>query len=1031
VRSALETRLPECLAAIKRAGGTPVSVHHTRLLALLPENLSDPEQLALSLAPPDRPASAALVSGCVERTRTRRSTSAVALLSGAAVAQALETLGALDPGEHHVSRVEEECSTDDDTPGDLSSEIEPFPDSHPVGICAVGTQIGSQTASRIDQIDELARELDGRVLLLEADQDSAVVTVAFALPAGEEASRNRACDFALLLRDQYGDGVRTGVSTGESISVQEVAGVTLPGCAGEPFIRAMDLLPHTEPGRVVTDGATAKALAGVYALQPIGGVTHAGKRSPAGTTIVLWREQPVATGTLFVGREKELQTIQSYLSDVTPSILHVTGPPGIGKSTIVQQIVRSRPSSSVLVVAGSDRPEAPFASLTDGLREYWDLPAQDAPNYDDYLSERLAATRGRIWDDELLATWDRVEQFMQHALGHEHPVASALDPETRHQGLQEGLVTLLSALQAVRIIWIDDYQWIDAGSAAVLASFLGSRDPSRLRVVTTVRTSPGDGSEKKNRPAAMEWESVTLRLEGLTGASALSLLERRGIAASIDRAQTDQIINVCKGNPFFLEQCARYVEEQLSEGNAPVIPDTVHAVILARIERLSANVRDAVEMAAVLGLRFDMRILSAMLREERLPTALQLAQREGFWEAANELSFIFCHALIRDAIYDAQFLTRRKELHAAAARAFEHVYSGEIRRAHLYELAEHFENAGNASEAIKHLSEAADYALEQFQNERAVALLKRRRSLAGETDLRACHQLAATLVHVGAWEEAVELFEIAADRSAEEIETDEAQEFARCSGTYAEFLIERGEVERAEAILNRALEIDRAKNNGNGASFIYRSLGLVSFHRGEYDGAVEHYEQALQHARSAGDERLTARLMNNLAIVHSKQGKHKEALSAFESNLEYSRRLNDFTGKSTALNNIGYLHDAMGEHEKAMPYFQEDLKLCVEASHRQGEAIARGNIASILSSLHRHEEAVETFLETIEIDSRIGFLPHKAYNLQLLGSSLIALGQKEEGCARLREAAELAEKIQFPMVQEKTKELLEGCAEAG
>jgi tetratricopeptide (TPR) repeat protein len=619
---------------------------------------------------------------------------------------------------------------------------------------------------------------------------------------------------------------------------------------------------------------------------------------------------------------------------------------------------------------------------------------------------------------------------MEHVLGIESDTATALDPEARRDGLHTGLVSLLTSLQGLRILWVDDLQWIDSAGVEVLKSWIGRREPGRLRVVTTLRIYPGtEEGEPAMEAPDLGRAGQRLELSGLSDSASKALLEQRGTPRLIPRGDVDSIIERCRGNPFFLDQCARFVEDELAAGNTPVIPGGVHEVIRARIDRLSSGVRDAVETAAVLGLRFDMRILSAMLREEKLPDALQSAQREGFWQATNELNFIFCHALIRDAVYDAQLAERRLALHAAAVRAFEQVYTGDARRAHLYQLAEHCERAGRRDEAVAYLAEAAQYAFEQYENDRAVTLLRRRRALTGSSDLRAVADLAEALIRTAAWDEASQLLEGSVRGGVPDGSAGNLHAFADCCHVCANLLVERGETTRSRHVVAIGLEALDGVDYNYGRAFLHGTLGLAHFREGEHEQSSAEYETALAYARASDDRRAAARLMNDLAVVHVKTGKHREALSTFESTLDVARELRDIRGVSSALNNIGYLYNEMGHFEQAMPYFQEDLSLCVDAGLRQGQAIAAGNVASVLSSLGRHEEAISYFIDAIDIDTRIGFLPHKAYNLQQLGSSLISRGDAAEGCGRLREALELAGEINFPMVRDRATDLLEGCTD--
>ena len=1055
-----ERDLPRLVDAIAALGGTPVSLIHTQLIALLPPDTetvqrakSRFEELAATLQGPPL---AALATGPVHRRRLSTADTAVTLLAGPTFETARRALAERLSGGAPATRADTVVAVDGEagTAPDDTAHVQAGSADHTVAtftgegsqtdiaLCVVSIAMDDRAPRSISRIMELAVEMDGVVVSANAHgnahgQEIRIITRFERPPSHTQSaltvSEVRAGDFALLLREKFDDQVRCALAAGTAFQEAIPIGDSiLNAVAGEPVVTAMDLLEYAQPGQIALNGAGADRMSGEYAMQPIGGVNRGGKRIPAGTTLLLWREYPVTKHEAFLGRESELQEIQAYLRSDAAETLHLTGRPGIGKSALVEQIVRSRPASSVLIVIGSDNPAGPFAAVTDAVREYWDLPSQGTPAYAEYLSERLDSTRRQIWEDEYLAEYDRLRHFMEHALGVENDLATALDPETRYASIHDALAALLRSLQSIRILWVDDLQWIDESSAKVIETWVGDGDTRRLRVLTTVRTPPQETHQADaEEVTGFGRSNRELRISGLAEPTARELLAQRGTPALIPDRDVNAIIRHCAGNPFFLDQCVRFVAEEIETGSAPVIPESVHAAILARIERLSDDVREAVEMAAVLGLRFDMRILSAMLREEKLPNALGAAQREGFWEAVSELNFIFCHALIRDAVYDAQFEERRVELHTAAIRAFEQVYSGDARRAHLYQLADHCERAGWNELAIDYLAEAAEYAFEQYENDRAVALLRRRLALAGSKDLGAIADLANALHRTAAWEEALQLLETTVGDGPVGGAHEHLRRFADCCYELAHLHMERGDPGRAREIVEIGLDALEGTDYGRGRALLYRNLGLIHFRAEEYERAIAEYTTALDHARASGERRIIARMASDVAVVQAKIGRYDEALAAFESTLRLARELNDIRGISTALNNIGYLYDQMGEFAMSLPYFEEDLARCVEAGLRQDEAIARGNIASILSSLGRHEEATTYYRESIDIDTQIGFLPHKAYNLQQLGSSLIALGDTAGGCRELREAARLAHEIDFPMVRDNVAELLESCSDDG
>ncbi len=949
--------------------------------------------------------------------------------AGVPLTRARELVEGVPPGNSIVDGEGERPCLADETggwTGTLENEA-PYP-SVSLAFCAVRFGSERMLLRESAHISHLADEMDGSVGGLDFSDPNGTLCVIFGMAGELRQPERRAADFAIALRGRYPEALRAGVDVGSFLAGPRGEGL-FSGYAtvGAAAVRAERQLDLCEPGQIVVGPGMVGPLESTYALQPFSRETRQRRHVPPDVSLLLWREREHAGDELFVGREEEVGLLRDYIAEGLEGSALVVGPPGIGKSTLVRRTLLGRPASSILVVRGSDSPQAGFACLVDSLSAYWELPISESPAFAGLLIGHLDELVARLWNEELSSDFRRLRAFIAFSFGIDDPVVASLEPETRHQGTHDGWIVLFKALEQLRVVWVDDHQWLDASSRAVLDEWLGSSASSQLRVIVTTRTAPDDLSEAD----VMGRHALTIGLGGLSSEATRIYLHRRGITPLLDGAGLDALIERCAGNPFFLDQTCRYVLEEAariaSGQTVSNMPHNVEQIILARIERLSAGVRRAVEMASILGRRFDTRVLSAMLREEALPEGLQPAADEGIWDSVGELTSIFSHALIRETVYGAQLERERRELHATAAQAIEAVYPDAGRRPHLYTIAEHYELAGRTEEALRYLAEAAKYALENYENERAVNLLRRQKRLTTASDVAADRDLAAALVRTGGWDEALAILETAIDRFNSSPSAVVVHDAIDCFVACSDLLLERGETDRALDYAHRGIAVAGPVGYAHGLAFLYRCVGLAAYAREGYERALEAYEAGLRHAEVAGDDDAVARLNNNVAIVYSKVGRYDEALEAFRANLERSRRVNEFSGVSAALNNIGFLYNEMERYQEAMPYFEEDLELCTTAGHRQGQSIAIGNIASILASLGRHEEAVARYRESIEIDGWIGFLPHKAYNHQKLGSSLIALGLDADGCTQFEEALSIAERIDFPMVRDQVRGLYDGC----
>ena len=901
-----------------------------------------------------------------------------------------------------------------------------------IAVCVVGMANPAELIDAAGTIVSLSDELDGFMSGMEMAECGGSALIIFGAPLPLDDVDRRAVDFAMMLREAYPRQARVALAAGLAyagfLGSQHRADYSvLGGILPQANLR----FSYADPGQIVAGPEVRDAVGTAYGFQPIVGAEKRKKRIRGKTYTLLWREDlPGGTNALFVGREDELGILREYIAaapgetaaqvdskEVRPLAL-VLGAPGIGKTTLVRTAVSGRPAPSILEITGSDRPQAPFACLNESVGKYWALPTNDDVRFSVDLSARFSSLALRIPDMANHRSLERCRPFIGYSLGEPQPRVASLDPEKRFDAIRVAWATLLRLLPGIRIVIVDDYQWLDGPSTLVLSDWL-SGDPS-LRALITSR-------DPLEESTLFEREILSLSLEPLSYTLSRRMLELGGAEHSLKESEIEQLIHRSGGNPFYLEQSIAYIE---TSTEASAIPRRIEELILNRIDELSVTVREAVRMASVLGRSFDMRILSAMLREEALPEAIRPAQEVGVWKAAADLTLIFSHALVREAVYHSRLEQERQELHAAAARAFENVYTGSARRAHLYEIAEHYERAGMIEEARIYLKEAAGYALEMFDNERAVELYRRRVRLGEPCDLGSIRDLSRALQRVGSWDECTRLLQ----KSVRTFEADpsscDPREAADCHYLLGNLMIERGEMTEGLEVVRNGIRVAEGCDYSVGLAYLHRAVGYVAFSRGEYAEALSAYERALDEGDRSGEKEVRARVANNIALVYSQTGRHEDALRIFESNLVVAREENNYEGVSSALNNIGYLYNEMGRYKMALPYFEEDLALSREAADQQGQSIALGNIASILASLGRHEEALPYIEEAIEIDDAIGFLPHKAYYHLQLGSSLKAIGHLNQGCVELAEALRIAQKVAFQSIIDGARKGLAPCEEA-
>ncbi len=287
----------------------------------------------------------------------------------------------------------------------------------------------------------------------------------------------------------------------------------------------------------------------------------------------------------------------------------------------------------------------------------------------------------------------------------------------------------LAGIRGDRVLLvIDDLQWADRVTLALLCRTVRGPLSSRLIVVGTYREDAADAplyGALADIRRTCEVERVEL---GGLGLDDVAVLIGSAFETSAAAAEARTIHDRTGGNPFYVRELARHVAERPATAFVDV-PEGVRDVVRARLERLSAGCADALGAAAVLGDSFKVAVLAAVTGrdEAALQPVLDEVTGAGLVEEVAAGRYRFAHRLTRDAVYAGLGPGRRARLHAAAASALAEQHGLEPGR-RLGEIALHrCEAAGEAgdAEAVELAAAAAGIAMDEGAYEQAVALLTR------------------------------------------------------------------------------------------------------------------------------------------------------------------------------------------------------------------------------------------------------------------------------------------------------------------
>jgi hypothetical protein len=405
-----------------------------------------------------------------------------------------------------------------------------------------------------------------------------------------------------------------------------------------------------------------------------------------------------------LGRDRELGELMEAFEAARSGrggLVLLTGDPGIGKTRLARTL--------------GDQARAAGAAVA--LARGWD--GGGAPSYWPWLQVVRALAAERT-DAQLAADlgsgarWvAQIAPEIRDRLGLPEAGESGAESDQARFALFDAVAMYLRrvAADAPVVVLLDDLHTADLPSLLLLAFLARAIGDLPVLVVSTHHEAgPKRGLEVEGVFGELSRFGRRIVLAGLDDADLRRLIAHRSGADPSDDL-VRRLAAVTEGNPFFSDEVVRLLVAH--GGGAPgarlPLPDGVRDAIRRRLQPLSAEAREALEVAAVAGRGFQVATLeraAGIPRAEMLERLDEALALHLLAEAPSQAgSFRFAHGLIRDTLYSDLSAIRRARLHGAVGAALERAGAGPG-GAGLLELAHHFIEAAPAGDALR----ALDYA---------------------------------------------------------------------------------------------------------------------------------------------------------------------------------------------------------------------------------------------------------------------------------------------------------------------------------
>lgn len=771
---------------------------------------------------------------------------------------------------------------------------------------------------------------------------------------------------------------------------------------GDAVNIASRLQTLAEPGGILVAASVQEQTCRQFRYREQGTMQLKGKEKPVtvyellGTVETEHRLAPAQLASPLVGRQAELTRLTKALEQLRMGMggtIHLTGELGIGKSRLLSELAAlagARGVRCLQIGCHVGNEHISYHAVRNLIMQLCDLPA-GLP-----IEERRVRLNACL--SELKVEQDELAPFLYAAMGVSVPVPAEGETAQKMTARAIAQCLLTAGKKEPLLCIVDDLQWMDMPSRDALAEMAAQGSALPLLMVYAFRP---DECQTAWQP------DITISLAPFTSEQVYELTLGLLSAGELPKRIVDLVNERAGGNPFFIEEIVRGLVEvgalvqasgkwQLTrDPHEAELPAAVETAIMARIDRLPQGSRKVLQIAAVVGHHFAVRLLKhvASMDEPLTPILLNL-ESAAFLRSednAHDLEYAFRQPLLREVAYHMLLQADRRVYHEVAAQGMETLFAERLEE-YYEQVAYHYARSNNREKAIEYLIKAGQKAMHLFDTIAAqtcfTSALKEMEGLSHEQRERkreeylCCIEAAGDVsALLGVYEQAEAYYENALKEIAE-AEAKGCCEVEACRCNRAALMRKVGSVFTRQARFADAIDwLERARieaMSGTGIEAdrelarIWSELAVVSLRRGNYAEAAEYALKGRELAgRIAGAKEIADCCLVQGVVQHT-QGLRAEAEENLRESLRIREEIGDLAGIASALNNLGNLLQDSRRYDEADDMYRRSYELREKMGHKEGMSIALINRARIAYRLGQLNEANEQYERAIAIGEEIG-----------------------------------------------------------
>src|ERR1700730_2033791 len=491
---------------------------------------------------------------------------------------------------------------------------------------------------------------------------------------------------------------------------------------GDTANLAARLQQAAEPATILLSEATYRLAQSYVRVEPVGPLLLKGKSDPVSAFRLLevsqaraaLRPSTAARSTTFVDRHSDMAILNNLLRQVESGqrqAVGIFGEPGIGKSRLLSEFQRQLDSERVTWIEGrcvSYGTAIPYLLMLDLLRSNCGILETDSP---ESMIAKVRSGLERVGIDP-----DQDSLVLLHVLGVKdaEAVPALANPEAVKAKTFEIFrqVTIKLSLERPLVLVLEDLHWVDKISEEFLGFLAENIGDTRILMLPTYRPGYRPPWIGKSYAGQLPVQPLS-RDDSFNVVRSVLNLER------IVELATEEIVAKADGNPLFLEQLSLHAGEARDLRSVLMVPDTIHDVVMARIDRLPEQLKQLLQLASVIGREFSLRLLRAVWwGAEPLDNLLrELNRLEFVYErvVGDGMVYVFRHAVTQEAAYGSLLERHRRAHHGMVGNALEELYRD--RRDEVAELlALHFGRSNESEKAVDYAILAAQKSQRRWAN---------------------------------------------------------------------------------------------------------------------------------------------------------------------------------------------------------------------------------------------------------------------------------------------------------------------------